>query len=443
MKRTIVTSIVLATAAATAGAYYHNRDRAGVTVDTAPVTRGAIVQTVNATGTLEAVQTVAVGTQVSGIVQELYADYNSIVRKGQLLARLDPSTIETQLAQAQAGLDKARADVERLEVNVEDARATLARSEALAAKRLIPEADLETARVAVRSAEVQVRSAGAQVKQVEASVTQNEVSLRHTNIYSPIDGIVVSRNVDVGQTVAASLSAPTLFSIAADLAEMQVKASVDEADVGLLRQGQAVEFRVDAYPQEAFSGTVSQVRLQAVTTQNVVTYTTVIDVPNPSLKLLPGMTASVTIEIARRDEAMRVPNAALRFRPTAAVLEAIGQALPAGAGGSQTGQTARAGGNAGPQSGGQAGRPAGGAAAAKGSRVWIWTEGRLEAVPVQVGISDGAYTELVTELPESATQLVTAITVGSGDKAVTTSTARSTTFSQGMGAMPPPPPPGM
>jgi HlyD family secretion protein len=223
---------------------------------------------------------------------------------------------------------RAQADVERLRVALDDARAKLARSNELASRNLIPTQALETAQITVRSAEAQLRSSQAAVTQAQATLNQNEVNLQHTVIEAPIDGIVVSRNVDVGQTVAASFNAPILFVIAADLTKMRVNANVDEADVGRIRPGQRVRFRVDAYPNEDFIGTVSQIRLQPQVVQNVVTYATVIDVPNPDLKLKPGMTATVNIEVARRDDVLRIPNAALRFRPTSDTFAALGQPTP-------------------------------------------------------------------------------------------------------------------
>jgi HlyD family secretion protein len=273
---------------------------------------------------------VQVGTQVSGTIQQLYADFNSLVKKGQVIARLDPSLFATQIEQARANLIRAQADLERLKVTLDDARTKLARARELSARQLIPQSELDTADVNVRSIEAQIRSSAAQVTQAEASLNQNEVNLAHTVIQAPIDGLVISRNVDVGQTVAASMSAPTLFVLAADLTKMQVVANLDESDVGRIRPGQRVTFRVDAYPTDDFLGTVAQVRLQPIVQQNVVTYATVIDVPNPQLKLKPGMTANVNVEIARRTDVVRVPNAALRFRPSPDMYAALGLTPPQG-----------------------------------------------------------------------------------------------------------------
>jgi HlyD family secretion protein len=329
MRKVLLISVAVAALGGGAFGYYrYTRKPVAPTINTARVTRGDLAETVGATGQLQAVTTVQVGTQVSGTIAELNADFNSLVRKGQVLARLEPSLFQTQIEQASANLIRAEADLERLRVATDDARTKLSRARELWDKKLIARTELEAADVAVRSAEAQLRSQQAAVTQSQASLKQNQVNLQHTVITSPIDGLVISRNVDVGQTVAASMSAPTLFVLAADLTKMQVIASLDESDVGRIRPGQIVRFRVDAFATDEFVGSVTQVRLQPTTVQNVVTYQTVIDVPNPDLKLKPGMTANVNIEIARRNDVTRVPNTALRFRPTAEIFEALGQTAP-------------------------------------------------------------------------------------------------------------------
>ena len=242
--------------------------------------------------------------------------------------RLDPSLFETQVEQARANLIRAKADVEGFRVAVDDARTQLTRSEDLAERELISETEREAAQVHLQSAAAQVKSADAEVIQAQAALNQNEVNLEHTVIRAPIDGIVISRLVDVGQTVAASLQAPELFVIAADLTKMRVIANIDESDVGRIRPNQRVTFAVDAYPTEEFEGSVSQIRLEPVVQQNVVTYATVIDAPSPELKLKPGMTATITLEIARRENVIRVPNAALRFRPRPEMFAALNQPVP-------------------------------------------------------------------------------------------------------------------
>ncbi|HZR23462.1 MAG TPA: efflux RND transporter periplasmic adaptor subunit [Vicinamibacterales bacterium] len=342
MKRAVIVLLIVAAIGAGAGAYYIRRGGQEVQVQTAPITRGDIVDTVGATGTLQAVTTVQVGSQVSGNISYLGADFNSIVRKGQVIAKLDPSLFEAQLqqakanlAQAQANINKANSDLERTKVQLTDAQQKYTRAKELAARNLLPQSDLDAAKIAVDTAQAQLESQEATVKQSQAqvsmsqaSVNQNQVNLDHTIIEAPIDGIVTQRSVDVGQTVAASMQAPTLFIIAADLTKMQVNASIDEADVGRIRPGQHVTFHVDAYPTDTFEGTVSQIRLQPVVVQNVTTYGTVIDVPNQQLKLKPGMTANVKVEIAKKTDILRVPNAAIRFRPTQDLFAALNQPVP-------------------------------------------------------------------------------------------------------------------
>ena len=327
MKKLILIVLVLVAIGVGAGAYYIKKGGPEPQVTTLQVTRGDVIDQVGATGTLQAVTTVQVGTQVSGIVQDLYADFNSIVKKGQVIARLDPSILQTQLETAQANLVNAQANLERQKVALEDANTKLQRARELAVRNLLPKADLDTAEVTAKQAQAQLKSTESQIVQAKAAVSKAQVDLDHTIITAPIDGIVISRNVDKGQTVASSMQAPTLFVLAADLTKMQVNANIDESDVGRMRPGQTVHFRVDAYPTEQFTGTVQQVRLNPTTVQNVVTYSTVIDVPNPDLRLKPGMTANVNIEVARRSNVLRVPNAALRFRPTRDTFQALNQAI--------------------------------------------------------------------------------------------------------------------
>src|SRR4051794_15814909 len=328
MKKLIPVVLILAAVGGGGAWLYANRAEKEPTVNTLQISRGDIIDGVGATGTLQAVTTVTVGTQVSGIVQELYADFNDIVPKGKVIARLDPSILETQVETAKANLVNAQANLERQKVAVADAESKLVRAKELASRQLINKVDLENAEVTLKQAEAQLKSTQSSIVQAEASVNKAQVDLAHTVITAPIDGIIIKRSVDKGQTVAASMSAPELFIIAADLTKMQVNASIDESEVGRMRPGQAVTFRVDAYPTETFHGMVKQVRLNPTTVQNVVTYSTVIDVPNPDYKLKPGMTANVTIEVARRENALRVPNSALRFRPTKDIFDALHQAMP-------------------------------------------------------------------------------------------------------------------
>ena len=370
MKKLLPIVILLAVVGAGGAVFYANRPEKEPEVKTLQVSRGDIIDGVGATGALQAVRTVTVGTQVSGIVQELYADFNSIVKQGQIVARLDPSILQTQVETANANLTNANANLERQRVTLEDARQKLTRARELNARQLTTKVDLENAELAVKTAEAQMKSTQSSIVQAEAALNKAKVDLDHTVITAPIDGIVIKRSVDKGQTVAASMSAPELFIIAADLTQMQVNASIDESDVGRMRPGQVVTFRVDAYPNETFHGAVNQVRLNPVTVQNVVTYSTVIDVPNPELKLKPGMTAQVTIEIARRENVLRIPNAALRFRPTKDVFDALHQAMPPelerGFGRGRAGQQNA--GSGAPSGGPAAGAPAGGPASTRGAQ---------------------------------------------------------------------------
>ena len=329
MKKLILTLIALALVGGGAAAYYMRNGTPEPTVSTMQLTRGDVAETVQATGTLGAVKTVNVGTQVSGVVQALYADFNSIVKKGQVIARLDPSLIQTAIEQREASVTRAEADLDRLKVSLADAERKFDQAKAMWDKQLIPKDQLDTAELNVKTMRSQIKSSEAGLVQAKADLNSQKVNLDHTVITAPIDGIVIQRSVDEGQTVQSSMNAPTLYIIAEDLTKMQVLANIDEAEVGRMRQGQEVSFRVDAYPTDTFYGVVSQVRLQPTTVQNVVTYSTVIDVPNTDLKLKPGMTANVAIEIAKRSNVLRAPAAALRFRPTNDMFAALKQEVPA------------------------------------------------------------------------------------------------------------------
>lgn len=380
MKRTltILTGLVIA-ATLTLRAFYGGDDTSAAAVTSEAVTRGSIVRTVAATGTLEAVTTVQVGSQVSGMIEALSADFNSIVKKGQVLAQLDQSLFTSAVEQAQANLVRAQADHERARVTLADAETKLNRAKELAARQLIPSTELDTADVNQKNAAAQLRSAQASVGQARAAVEQARMNLAKTVIRAPIDGIVVSRNVDVGQTVAASMAAPILYLIAADLTQMQLNASIDEADLGQVADGQPVRFTVDAFPGDTFHGIVKQVRLSPVVQQNVVTYAAIISAPNPQLKLMPGMTASLTIETARRDDVVRIPAAATRFKPTPETLEALG---------------------------------ADAAPRANTSVVWREEGETITPVPVKTGLSDGTWTEVVDAPFTEGTRLVTRVVLG-------------------------------
>jgi len=316
---------------------------------TAKVDRGDISSVVTATGTINPVITVLVGSQVSGTIKELHADFNSRVREGQVIAQIDPAIFEAQVEQgranvlnaqanllsAQANLKNAQANLEKAEIAVIDAKRTLDRNKELLEKKVIAQATLDTAQtnydtaIAQRevvkaqfeSARAQLESSKAQIEQAKAGLKVSETNLRYTTIRSPVNGIVISRNVDVGQTVAASLQAPTLFTIAKDLTQMQVDTNVSEADIGRIGIDQEATFTVDAYPDRTFRGKVLEIRNAPTTIQNVVTYNVVIQVDNSDLKLKPGMTANVSVMIEHRKNVLKIPNSALRFRPESAKAE--------------------------------------------------------------------------------------------------------------------------
>jgi HlyD family secretion protein len=369
----------------------------------AKVEKGEINLVVTATGTINPVINVLVGSQVSGTIKALYADFNSQVKEGQVIAQIDPAIFEAQVEQgkanvlnaqanllnAQANLENAQANLTKAEVTVLDAKRNLDRNRPLAEKKVIAQATMDTAqtnydtavaqrdvaKAQVESANSQIKSSKAQVEQTKAALKVAETNLRYTTIRSPVNGTVISRNVDVGQTVAASLQAPTLFTIAKNLAEMQVDSNVSEADVGRIMVGQDATFTVDAYPDRIFRGKVSEIRNAPIIVQNVVTYDVVILVDNKDLKLKPGMTANVSIMIAHREDALKIPNAALRFRPESGKRE-----------GGKTGPPQKAGEQIKSTQGNQ-GRP---------GRVWVLSpEGKPMPVSITLGITDGTFSEVI------------------------------------------------
>jgi len=372
--------------AALAAAYWIRVDVSAAPAELAmaAVSRGDVVATVEATGTLQPLDTVEVGTQVSGIIASLGTDFNQIVKRGQIIATLDQAIFQSQVDQARATTIRLTSDVDQAQVQLEDAQLKLRRAEQLAAEQLLAQQDVDTARSAARVAEAGLVGAKAQLSQAEAALTQARVNLSHTVIAAPSDGIVLSRNVEVGQTVSAGLQAPTLFVIARDLTRLELQARVDESDVGGVEPGAPVVFTVDAYPRREFTGTVRLVRLQPQTVQNVVTYTTVIDVPNPGGELRPGMTSTVSIETARADEALRVPVAALRFQPTEDILKQFPADTVAGEG--------------------------------EGRRAAVWqlAGGRLRQVPVGTGVSDGTQVAISTDAFGEGAQVVTGIVRATG-----------------------------
>jgi HlyD family secretion protein len=414
-KRFVIAALLVVVAAGALFFWARSGGEKGEGLRTEPVDRGDVQATVTATGTISAVTTVQVGSQVSGIVSKLYADWNSPVKKGQLLAELDPTPFQQQV-------DQRRADRLKAEVDKSSTEIAFHRQERLLAEQLAAQSDYDSAKAAFDGSK-------AGVAQATAALKQAETNLSYAKIFSPIDGVVVARQYDIGQTVAASFQAPTLFTIAEDLKKMQVQADVDQSDIGRVTEGQTVRFTVDAYPDETFSGKISQIRLNATQNQNVVTYPVIVDVPNPDERLKPKMTADVTIEVARVAGVLRIPNAALRFQPMDTGTGAGGTRRAAVSTGSRAGAGAGGGSGAG---GGTGGSPGGGAFAGErpqrngphagagheagqgqapspahpegqapgqgpGSTVYVVEAGgRSRPVTVHTGISDGRYTAIVS-----------------------------------------------
>jgi HlyD family secretion protein len=506
-----------------AALYYWRNQTPAVQYLTARVERGNLRNTVTATGTLQAVTTVQVGSQASGTISALYADFNSAVKKGQVVAQLDPAVSKAQVDQAranllqavaalqqaraavvnsragvsdaqaralgarstvqnnQAGVSGARANLAVLKAQQDDALSFLKQQESLVKSGVVAQRELDVAQTAYRTAEArynqaaaqlnqaqlseqmsagsgiassqaqvqqsqagvqqaqaQVQQAQAQVQQAQAALSLAEVNLSHTTITSPIDGIVVSRDVNVGQTVAASLSAPTLFTIANDLTQMQVIANIDQADIGLVEQAKSVRFSVDAFPGKDFDGKIQQMRLNPVNVQNVVTYNVVIDVSNPEQKLKPGMTANLTITIDERNNVLKVPNAALRFRPQDATGQSGGNGNANGQGRrrqtTDNANSAPGANSSSPQSSPQAGRqdssgesnfaPASAPVLAGQTRlVWVLgADGKPQSRRIKVGLTDGASTEVVEGNLQEGEMVITGQTLSSSSKAQTNTT---------------------
>jgi HlyD family secretion protein len=379
------------------------------------VERGNVEQVVTATGTLQATETVDVGTQVSGQISAIYVDYNDHVKKGQLIAQIDPTILQQQVQSADASLAQAKA-------NLDQSQRQLTRTKDLYKTQVVTDADMD-------QAQYNYDVAKASYEQATVNLERAKRNLAYADIRAPIDGVVVARNVDVGQTVAASFSAPTLFVIARDLSNMQILAAVDESDIGNIHDGQDVHFTVQAYPEENFTGTVRQVRLQSTTTDNVVTYGVVVDVKNPDGKLLPGMTATTDFVVDSAENVLKVQNVALRFRPTESMLAELqarrearrgsGEAADSGAAAERTraGRARQA--ESGSGSAGQARERA--QAASDHAMLWyVGSDGKVDAVPVKTGLTDGQYT-VVSGPPtlKSGLQVIVAAVSGGGAGATT------------------------
>jgi HlyD family secretion protein len=400
------------------------KKESAVTFETVKVEKGKITSTVTATGTIEAVKSVDVGTQVSGIIDKVYVDFNDVVKKGQLLAEIDRKSLQNQLEQSRASVDQANAQLE-----LQDA--TYKRMKALYEKKLIAQLDYDQALYNYQNAKASVVSA-------KANYDRNMVNLNYATIYSPIDGVVLNRAVEAGQTVAASFNTPTLFTIVNDLTQMEVQTSVDEADIGKVKEGQRVEFTVDAYSDLKFEGSVREVRLNPVTTNNVVTYVVILGAPNPDKKLMPGMTASATIYVDEKDNALTLSGKAIRFTPSITYMQSQFAKMQAGAPGAPAGAAnaqAPQGGAGAPQTGGNMPASTGSAPATMPSgmppmgaamqlpegvkMVWIKDDkGGIKPNRIKVGIDNGSSVEVLEGLKEGD-EVVISMDDGTVKKATT------------------------
>jgi HlyD family secretion protein len=405
MKRALVAATIVLLVGA--GVYWFLRSHRPppARFETTKISRGNIVARVTATGTLSALVTVQVGSQVSGRITEIKVDFNSPVKKGQIIAKIDPQLFNAAVEQAKANVAQEIAQTEQAKVNYHSLDLIRLRDRQLRAQNLIAQQQVDTDEAAADAAKANIDVQQAQLQQAKANLHTAETNLDYTTIISPTDGTVISRTVDVGQTVAATFSAPVLFTIAQDLTKMQVDTSVAEADVGKLRAQMPATFTVDAYPTERFKGIVRQIRNAPTTVQNVVTYDAVIDVDNSDLKLKPGMTANVTFVYAEKKDILRVPNAAMRFKPPP---EMLGPTATA------SGEHTHSAGGAGkPTAGGSAGVPGRrrpGGAQSDQRQVWVLSDGPLalpKQVNVKVGVSDGSLSEIVEGDVKEGDEVVT------------------------------------
>ncbi len=402
MRRAIVIVGVLVIGAAIGGYVFFNGERkVPVRYRSAVVERSSVVSLVTATGTINPVVSVQVGTQVSGMIKSLHADFNSVVKAGDIVALIDPEPFKARRDQAASNLEMSKANVSRAKADLAQRKRELDRLKSLVAQEYVSQNDVDLATTNFQLAEAQVNVAGAQVKQAEAALNASELDLKYTVIRSPVNGIVVARTVEVGQTIAASFATPNLFLIALDLTKMQVDTNVSESDIGGIIEGKEATFTVDAYPGHQFSGTIRQVRLAPINVQNVVTYNVVVNVDNQDLRLKPGMTANVSIVVAQRDAVLKVPNAALRFTPPTAdkVDRTASGGKPAKAKSAE------------PQAGANRGATA--------IKRTIWKQGPAgepEPIQVQTGISDGVATEIISEELSEGTPVIVGIERPKGER---------------------------
>lgn len=370
MKKILLIAVPLLLVVAIAAFAYFKRTPE-ITYKNAKIERGTIVSTVSATGNLSAVTTVQVGTQVSGTIQKLYVDYNSRVRKGQPIAEIDPSLFNAAVEQSQGNSMNAEANLQKARVTLADAERTYNRNKKLLADGIVSQGDFDVAETALQSARAAIKAAEGSVTQTRGALMQARTNLRYSVIRSPVDGVIISRAIDVGQTVAASFQTPTLFTIAQDLTKMQIEVSVDEADISRIKLDQKTSFTVDAYPEQSFQGRVVQIRSAPIVSQNVVTYIVVVNVDNSDLKLKPGMTANVSVEVAKKDDVLKLPPVALRFKPKAKDAQQPEAKRPPSA------------------------EPGRGPRKGKGQQVYILRDNKPVAVAIKTGIANNAAIELV------------------------------------------------
>ncbi len=391
MKKYLIIASIVLMIAGLAGFLLYKRTPE-ISYKTAKVECGTIVASVAATGNLSAVTTVQVGTQVSGTIQKLYVDYNSRVKKGQAIAEIDPSLFNASVEQSQGNFLSAEANLQKAKITLADAERTYNRNKKMLTDGIISQGDFDSAETAWQSAKAAVQAAEGSVAQTRGALMQSRTNLRYSIIRSPVDGVIISRAIDIGQTVAASFQTPTLFTIAKDLTKMQIEVSVDEADISRIVLGQKASFTVDSYPEQSFKGKVVQVRSAPIITQNLVTYIVVVNVDNSDLKLKPGMTANVSVEVARKDDVLKLPPSALRFKPKSKTDEPKDKRQ---AGGAVAG------------SGREPGGKPGGRKGAGERQVYILKENKPLAVPVKIGIANNSAIELIESSLKEGDEVIT------------------------------------
>ncbi len=425
-KKVIIGIVVLVVAAGIVfGFTYFNRNNNnGLQYEKATIDKGTVTALVDTTGTLNPVTIVDIGSQVSGKIENIYVDFNSQVKAGQILAELEQLTFQTKVQQNEANHLSSVASLKKSKVSLENSKKKYGRAKSLFEKDLISYEELESAEVQYLSAKADLQSNEARLEQAKAQLDTSKVDLSYTIIKSPINGVVINRNINVGQTVAASFQAPVLFQVANDLTKMQVECSVDEADIGRVKEGQTAQFTVDAFPDENFTGVVKQVRYSPEVIQNVVTYTTIVDVENPDIKLRPGMTATISVVVGEAKNALRVPNSALRFQPPPEVLQTLFEEMRREMQ-TKREQSAQADGqseNRRPQGNFQMGQGSGrmGSRSRDRARVWLQDEeGKLRMVFIRTGVTDNVYTEITGGDLKEGMEVIT------GESAQATSSNRS------------------